>query len=117
MKVPNALRWVLAYAESIIPYTNTLQALERKYGWPYQFVLREIEALENLPPTRAGDEWAFDDFSIRVQAIVGMLKVLKQDGVEEVHSGSYVKCLLSHLPCLQQTQFRRHHLKKKVLSL
>ncbi|KAL1276940.1 hypothetical protein QQF64_023613 [Cirrhinus molitorella] len=112
VKVPNGHRLVLAHAESVTPYTNALQALDRRYGRPYQFVLREIEALENLPPIRAGDERAFDDFSLRVQAIVGMLKALKGDGIEELHSGSNVKRLLSRLPRSQQTQFRRHHLKR-----
>nr|XP_055027031.1 uncharacterized protein LOC129416689 [Misgurnus anguillicaudatus] len=111
-KVPNAHRLVLAHAESTMPYTNALQALDRRYGRPYQFVLREIETLENLPPIRPGDERAFDDFSLRVQAIVGMLKALKGDGVEELHSGSNVKRLLNRLPRSQQTQFRRHHLKR-----
>lgn len=41
-----------------------------------------------------------------------MLKALKGDGIEELHSGSNVKCLLNRLPRSQQTQFRRHHLKK-----
>ncbi|RXN16554.1 hypothetical protein ROHU_021887 [Labeo rohita] len=79
VKVPNAHRLVLAHAEAVTPYTNALKALDRRYGRPYQFVLREIEALENLPPIRAGDERAFYDFSLRVQAIVVMLKALKGD--------------------------------------
>ncbi|XP_021324376.1 uncharacterized protein [Danio rerio] len=112
VKVPNAHRLVLAHAESVTPYTNALQALDRRYGRPYQFVLREIETLENLPAIRAGDERAFDEFSLRVQAIVGMLKALKDDGIEELHSGSNVKRLLNRLPRSQQTQFRRHHLKR-----
>ncbi|XP_052446016.1 uncharacterized protein LOC127987697 [Carassius gibelio] len=112
VKVPNAHRLVLAHAESVTPYTNALQALDRRYGRPYQFVLREIETLENLPPLHAGDERAFDSFSLRVQAIVGMLKALKEEGIEELHSGSNVKRLLNRLPRSQQTQFRRHHLKR-----
>ncbi|XP_062287006.1 uncharacterized protein LOC133992303 [Scomber scombrus] len=112
VKTPNAHRLVLAHAESSTPYTNALQALDRRYGRPYQFVLKEIETLENLPPIRAGDERALDDFSLRVQAIVGMLKSLKDDGVEELHSGSNVKRLLNRLPRSQQQRFRRHQIRK-----
>lgn len=73
VKVPNAHRLVLAHAESSTPYTNALQALDRRNGRPYQFVLKEIETLENLPTIRVGHERALDDFSLRFQAIVGML--------------------------------------------
>ncbi|XP_042575337.1 uncharacterized protein LOC122136428 [Cyprinus carpio] len=41
-----------------------------------------------------------------------MLKALKEEGIEELHSGSNVKRLLNRLPRSQQTQFRRHHLKR-----
>lgn len=88
VKTPNAHHLVLAHAESQTPYTDALHALDRRYGQPYQFVLKEIKTLENLPAIRAGDEHALDGFSLHVQAIVGMLKSLKEDGMEELHSGS-----------------------------
>jgi len=47
VKVPNAHRLVLAHAESVMPYTKALQASDRRYGRPYQFVLMEIETLES----------------------------------------------------------------------
>ncbi|XDV54023.1 hypothetical protein PO909_022401 [Leuciscus waleckii] len=109
LKVPNGHRLVLAHAESVMPYTNALQALDRRYGCSFQFVLKDTETLESLPPIRAGDERAFNDIFLRVQAIVGMLKALKGDRIEEM---SNVKRLLNLLPRSQQNQFRRHHLKR-----
>ena len=53
-----------------------------------------------------------DDFSLHVQAIVGMLKSLKDEGVEELHSGSNLKRLLNRLPRSQQQRFRRHQIRK-----
>lgn len=41
-----------------------------------------------------------------------MLKSLKEDGVEEVYSGSNVKRLLNRLPRPQQQRFRRHQIRK-----
>lgn len=100
---------MLAHAQSVTPYTNTLQALDI---WPALSVCAEGKKTFNLPPIHAGEEWPFNNFSLKVQAIVGMLKVLKGDDTEELHSGSNVKHLLKHLPCAQQAQFRRHHLKR-----
>ncbi|CAM4718193.1 unnamed protein product [Leuciscus chuanchicus] len=110
VKVPHAHRLVLAHAESNMPNSEALKALDERYGRPYQFVLKEIEDMEPLPPIR--DDRALDEFSIRVQSLVGMLKALRGEGHEELHCGSNVKRLLSRLPKHQQERFRRQQYRK-----
>ncbi|XP_039539859.1 uncharacterized protein LOC120487658 [Pimephales promelas] len=110
VKVPQAHRLVLAHAESNMPYSEALKALDERYGRPYQFVLKEIEDMERLPPIRS--DRALDEFSIRVQSLVGMLKALRGEGHEELHCGSNVKRLLSRLPKHQQERFRRQQYRK-----
>ncbi len=69
---------MLAHAESSAPYTEALKALDERYSRPYQFALKEIEDMEHLPPIR--DDWALDEFAVRVQSLVGMLKSLQSEG-------------------------------------
>lgn len=112
VKVPNGHRLVLAHAESVMPYTNALQALDRRYGRSFQFILKETETLESLPPIRAGNEQTFDDLFSQSPSNSRHAQSPKGEGIEELQSGSNVKRLLNRLPRSQQNQFRRHHLKR-----
>lgn len=119
VKAPRAHSLVLAHAQSNMPYTESLEALDDRYGRPWEFIIQEIKAIEQLP--QAKDDRALDDLSVRVQSLVGMPKALKEDGLHELHCSSNVERILSKLPKHRQERFRRQqnhrHSNRHGLSL
>lgn len=96
-----------AYLNSATPFTDTMEALNDKFGQPHQIVLRCIAAMMDLPDIRHGDVSAFERFALQIQSLVGMLRTLGPEGEVELHCGSHVARLLSKLPPEQRAEFRR----------
>uniref|UniRef100_A0AAV2K5E6 Uncharacterized protein n=1 Tax=Knipowitschia caucasica TaxID=637954 RepID=A0AAV2K5E6_KNICA len=96
-----------AYLHSTTPFSDTMAALNDKLGQPHQLALRRIAAVMDSPDIRRGDVVAFEKFSLQIQSLVGMLKILGPDGEVELQCGSHVARLLSKLPPEQRADFRR----------
>ncbi|KAK7933751.1 hypothetical protein WMY93_004647 [Mugilogobius chulae] len=96
-----------AYLHSPTPYTDTMQALDDKFGQPHQLALKRIATVLDSPDIQRGDVAAFDKFSLQIQSLVGMLKTLGSEGEVELQCGSHVARLLSKLPPEQRADFRR----------
>lgn len=106
---------MLAQAQSDKPYTASLEALDGRYGRPWEFVIQELKAIEQLPQVK--EDKALDDISVRVQTLVGMLKALKQEGIYKLNSSSNVERTLCKLPRHRQERFRheqQHRHPKKA---
>ena len=97
-----------AYLHSQTPFTDTMMALNEKFGQPHQLALKRIATVMDSPDVRRGDVAAFERFSLQIQSLVGMLKTLGADGEVELQCGSHVARLLSKLPPEQRAEFRRH---------
>lgn len=67
LNLDTACHPALAYAHHPLPYTRAMLALQQRYGQSKQLVLREIEAIQNLPSVRPGHSTSFSDFAIWVQ--------------------------------------------------
>ena len=96
-----------AYLHSQTPFTDTMMALNEKFGQPHQLALKRIATVMDSSDIRRGDVAAFERFSLQIQALVGMLKTLGADGEVELQCGSHVARLLSKLPPEQRAEFRR----------
>ncbi|XP_029969593.1 uncharacterized protein LOC115404414 [Salarias fasciatus] len=96
-----------AYLHSPTPFTDTMTALNEKYGQPHQIALRRIAAVMDSPDIRRGDLIAFERFALHIQSLVGMLSTLGTEGEVELRCGSHVARLLSKLPPEQRAEFRR----------
>lgn len=86
-----------SYLHSPTPYTDTMSALNEKYGQPHQIALKKIASVLDSPDVRRGDTAAFEWFSLQVQSLVGLLKTLGTEGDIELRCGSHVVRLLSKL--------------------
>ncbi|CAI5657610.1 unnamed protein product [Oreochromis niloticus] len=95
-----------AYLNSSTPFTDTMEALNDKFGQPHQIVLRRIAAMMDSPDIRRGDVLAFERFALQIQSLVGMLRTLGPEEEVELHCGSHVTRLLSKLPPEQRAEFR-----------
>ncbi len=60
-----------------------------------------------MPAIRIGDGRGLDQFSLRVQALVGLLQSMGSEGLAELTCGSHVERLLEKLPHEQFCQFKR----------
>ncbi|CAI5686046.1 unnamed protein product [Oreochromis niloticus] len=60
-----------AYLNSTTPFTDTMEALNDKFGQPHQTVLRRIAAMMDSPDIRRGDISAFERFALQIQALKG----------------------------------------------
>jgi len=60
-----------------------------------------------IPVIRTGDGRGLDQFSLRVQALVGLLQSMGPEGLSELTCGSHVERLLEKLPHEQFCQFKR----------
>lgn len=101
-----------SFLNSPRPYTNTMSALNEKYGQPHQIALRKIASVLDSPDVRRGDTAAIERFALHVQSLVGLLKTLGTEREVELHCGSHVVRLLSKLPPEQRADFRRSTLKE-----
>ncbi|KAI3377067.1 hypothetical protein L3Q82_000276 [Scortum barcoo] len=95
-----------AYLNSPTPFSDTMAALNDRFGQPHQIALRRIAAVMDAPDIRRGDIAAFEKFALQVQSLVGML-TLGSEGEAELKCGSHVARLLSKLPPEQRAEFRR----------
>ncbi|KAM3599281.1 uncharacterized protein V6R79_003046 [Siganus canaliculatus] len=105
VKVPRARMMISAFGWSDKPYSESIAALDDRYGRPWDFILTEISVIEKLPPVR--DNQALEDLFVKVQNLVGMLKCQGEDGFHELNSSSNVKRILEKLPPFRQERFRR----------
>ncbi|KAK0134729.1 hypothetical protein N1851_029618 [Merluccius polli] len=96
-----------AYLNSPTPFSNTMAALNDKFGQPHQFALRRIADVLDSPDVRRGDVAAFEKFAVQVQSLVVMLRTLGSEGEAGLQCGSHVARLLSQLPPEQRAEFRR----------
>ncbi|XP_073722462.1 uncharacterized protein [Misgurnus anguillicaudatus] len=96
-----------AYLNSPTPFSDTMVALNDKFGQPHQIALRRIAAVMDSPDIRRGDFAAFEKFALQIQSLVGMLKTIGHEGEVELQCGSHVARLLSKLPPEQRAEFRR----------
>lgn len=96
-----------AYLNSPTPFSDTMVALNDKFGRPHQIALRRIAAVMDSPDIKRGDFAAFEKFALQIQSLVGMLKTLGHEGEVELQCGSHVARLLSKLPPEQRAEFRR----------
>lgn len=87
-----------AYIHSQTPFTDTMMALNEKFGQPHQLTLNKIATVMDSPNIKRGDVAAFDKFALQIQSLVGMLKTLGPDGEVELLCSSHVARLLSKLP-------------------
>ncbi|XP_052415143.1 uncharacterized protein LOC127959801 [Carassius gibelio] len=96
-----------SYINSPMPYSDTMAALNEKFGQPHQVALKRIADVMDSPEIRRGDTAAFEKFALHVQSLVGMLKTLGSDGEVELRCGSHVARLLTKLPPELRANFRR----------
>jgi len=108
LKVDQAKRLALAFSYASDPYTKAIKALDERYGQPMQLALKELRNIMDLPPIRVGDGHALDNFSLRVQALVGLLNTMEDQGQAELLCGSHVDRLLEKLPAEHSSRFKRH---------
>lgn len=87
-----------SYINSPMPYSDTMAALNEKFGQPHHVALKRIAAVMDLPEVRREDTVSFEQFSLHVQSLVGMLQSLGTDGEVELRCGSHVARLLNKLP-------------------
>ncbi len=87
-----------SYINSTKPYSDTMAALNEKFGQPHHVALKRIAVVMDSPEIRRGDTAAFERFALQVQSLVGMLKTLGPDGEVELRCGSHVARLLTKLP-------------------
>ncbi|CAL9694529.1 unnamed protein product [Knipowitschia caucasica] len=109
LKFDSACSLALAYAHHPQPYTRAMAALQQRYGQPQQLVLREISSILNFPSIRSSDSRSFNDFAIRVRALVGMLQSLENhEGDPELACASHVQQLLGKLPTEYVANYARY---------
>ena len=108
LKVDQARRLALAFSYAYQPFTEALRALDERYGQPRQLALKELKNIMALPPVRSGDGHALDAFALRVQALVGLLRTMDDQGNAELLCGSHVDRLLEKLSTEQVSRFKRH---------
>lgn len=94
-----AKRLALAYVHTPQPFTQAIQALDEHYGQPRQLALKELCAILDMPALRSGDGQALDQFSLHIQALVGLLQSMSRDGLSELTCGSHVERLLTVTEC------------------
>ncbi len=96
-----------AYLNSPTPFSDTMAALNDKFGQPHQIASRRIAAVWDSPDIRRGDVAAFEKFALQVQSLVGMLRTLGSEGEAELQCGSHVARPLSKLPPEQRAEYHR----------
>ncbi len=74
-------------------YTQAIRALDELYRQPMQLALKDLRAIPNMPELHPGDGQALDQFSLRVQALVGLLQSMSCDALSELTCGSHVEII------------------------
>lgn len=92
-----------------------MRALEAKYGQPHQLIQSEISSILNAPAVKPGDVDAFEEFSLSVHALTGLLRSLEGDNGLEMRCGSHVDRLISKLPANYRDSFVEHCLQKGII--
>lgn len=85
-------------SDSATPYSDTMTALNEKFGQPHQIALKRISSVMDSPDVRRGDTAALEKFSLQVRSLAGMLETLGPEGEAELKCGSHVARLLSKFP-------------------
>ncbi|XP_026075540.1 uncharacterized protein LOC113054305 [Carassius auratus] len=108
-----------SYLNSSFPYSDTIAALNERFGQPHKLALKKIAKVMDSPDIRRGDTEAFDNFALQIRALVGMLETLGDKGEAELQCGSHVERLLSKLPAEMRSGFRRqmYHRPGSVYNL
>ncbi|KAL0171399.1 hypothetical protein M9458_031710, partial [Cirrhinus mrigala] len=108
-----------SYLNSSSPYSDTMAALNERFGQPHKLALKKIAKVMDSPDIRRGDTEAFDKFALHIRALVGMLETLGDKGEAELQCGSHVERLLSKLPVDMRSGFRRqmYHRPGSVYNL
>lgn len=73
-----------------------------------QLALKALRNILELPPIRVGDGHTLDNFALCVQALVGLLSTMDDQGHSVQHCGSHVDRLLEKLPAEHFSHFQRH---------
>lgn len=97
-----------SYLNSATPYSDTMTALNERFGQPHQLALKRIAQVMDAPDIKRGDHEAFQRFALQIRALVGMLETLGVEGEVELKCGSHVARLLGKLPPELRADFRRH---------
>lgn len=101
-----------SFLNSPFPYSDTMAALNERYGQPHKLALKKIAQVMDSSDVRRGDTEAFERLPLQIRALVGMLNTLGPQGEAELRCGSHVERLLSNLPAEMRSEFRRrmgHH--------
>ena len=53
-----------SYLHSATPYSDTMAALDERFGQPHQVVLKKIASVMDSPDIRRGDTAAFERFAL-----------------------------------------------------
>lgn len=113
---PGANKLARSSMHDVRPYSTALQALQEKYGQSRLLVQSEIGTILNSLIIHIGDAEAFDDFSLSVHALVGMLLSLEGTNGSELRCGSHVDRLLSKLPVQYRDGFVEHCINRGILT-
>jgi len=87
-----------SYLNSTTPSSDTMTALNKRFGQPHQLTLKRIAQIMDPPDIKRGDHEAFQRFVLQIRTLVGMLKTLGIEGEVELKCGSHVARLLGKLP-------------------
>ncbi len=90
-----------SFLNSATPYSDTMAALNDKFGQPHHIALNRTASVMDLLGVHQGDTAAFEKFALQVRSSVGILKTLGTEGEAELKCGSHVVCLQSNLPSVQ----------------
>lgn len=66
-----------AYLNSASPFSDTMAALNDKYGQSHQIALKRIAAVMDAPEVRRNDTAAFERFALQIQSLVSVLGVMR----------------------------------------
>ena len=105
-----------SFMYSSTPYSQAISSLTERYGQPRQLVQTELGAIMSTPFIRHTDFESFDDFSLDVSSLVGMLQSVEgTDGVE-LKCGSHVDRLLTKLSHSNRNSFMKYCLNRGILK-
>lgn len=96
-----------SFLNSPYPFSDTMAALNERYGQPHRLALQKIAQVMDSPDIKRGDAESFERFALLIQSLVGMLQTLGREGQAELSCGSHVERLLSKLPAEMRAAFRR----------